>query len=100
MKKIIMFMKWDSVTPDQYERLRKIVNWEGNEPKGAVFHLAAFDNSGIRVTDIWESADDFNSFVQTRLMPGTAEVGIPGAPQVEIFPAHAIYVPNPDCLKL
>ncbi len=98
--KIVMLMKWDGVTSDQYEKLRKIVNWEGNEPKGAVFHVAAFDGSGIRVTDIWESGDDFNNFVQSRLMPGTAEVGIPGAPVVEVYPAHAIYVPNADRLKL
>jgi hypothetical protein len=98
--KIVMLMKWDGVTADQYEKLRKVVNWEGNEPKGAVFHVATFDNAGIRVTDIWESADDFNNFVQSRLMPGTAEVGIAGSPQVEVYPAHAIYAPHPDRLKL
>jgi hypothetical protein len=98
--KVAMFMKWDGVTPEQYEKLRKLVNWEDNTPKGAVFHVAAFDNSGIRITDIWESAEDFNKFVETRLMPGTAQAGIPGEPQVDVFPAHAIYVPNADNVKL
>lgn len=98
--KIIMTMKWEGVTPDQYEKLRKIVDWEGNMPEGAVFHVAGFDASGIRVTDIWDSAEQFNTFVQTRLMPGTVEAGIPGEPQVEVFPAYAIYVPHTELLKM
>ncbi len=98
--KIVMTMKWEGLTPDQYEKIRKIVNWEGDKPQGAVFHVAAFDASGIRVIDIWESGDDFNNFVQSRLMPATTEVGIPGEPQVEIFPAHAIYAPDAALLKV
>ncbi len=86
-------MKWDGVTPEQYETIRKSVNWEGNIPGGAVFHVAAFTGSGLCVTDIWESASDFNNFVQTRLMAGTAAAGIQGEPQVEVYPAHAIFVP-------
>jgi hypothetical protein len=36
----------------------KTVNWEGNVPKGAIFHVAAFDKEGLRVTDVWETAED------------------------------------------
>jgi hypothetical protein len=79
----VMIMKWDGLTSAQYDQLRKSVNWEGNTPKGAVFH----------VTDIWESADEFNNFVQNRLMPGVAALGIKTQPQVELFPVHAIFVP-------
>jgi hypothetical protein len=97
--KTVMSMKWDGVTPDQYEQIRKLVNWEGDVPKGAVFHVAAFNNTGIRVTDIWESEGDFNEFVQNRLMPGVAQVGIKGEPQIEMFPVHAIFVPDVQQLK-
>jgi len=90
----VIVLKWDGFTEDQYEKLRKIVNWEANLPKGAVFHVAGFKDNACRVTDIWESEDDFNNFVQTRLMPGAAEAGIKGEPQVEMFPVHLIYVPN------
>src|SRR5437762_1867293 len=88
----MMIMKWDGVTPAQYEQVRKQVNWEGDKPTGAIFHVASFGDNALRVTDIWESADDFNSFVQNRLMPGVAKAGIKGQPQVETFPVHAVYV--------
>jgi hypothetical protein len=91
--RIIMQMKWDGVTPDQYELMRNTAHWEPDVPKGAVFHVAGFTNGSIRVTDIWESADDFNNFVNSRLMPAAIAAKLPGQPQVEIFPVHAIFVP-------
>ena len=94
-----MSMQWNGVTPDQYEKVRKSVNWEGDTPKGAIFHVAGFNNNVLRVTDIWESENDFNNFTQQRLMPGVAAAGIEGQPQVEMFPAHAIYVAAADKLK-
>lgn len=88
-----MNMKWKGFTPAQYEQIRKSIHWEGNFPKGAVFHVAGFDKDGGRVTDIWESEADFNNFVKDRLMPGTKAAGIPGEPEVEIYPLHATFVP-------
>lgn len=89
-----MNMKWENVTPDQYDRLVKAVDLEKNKSVGPIFHVAGFDNNTLRVTDIWESADKFNSFVQNYLMPETQKLGISNQPQVEIFPAHYIYPQN------
>ncbi|HEY2722443.1 MAG TPA: hypothetical protein VGI82_12000 [Chitinophagaceae bacterium] len=96
--KTMMIMKWEGVTPAQYEQVRKTVNWEGNKPKGAIFHVASFGNNALHVTDIWESAEDFNQFTQTRLMPGVMEAGLRGQPAVETFPIHAIYVADEEKL--
>jgi hypothetical protein len=90
---IVMVMKWKAITPELYEKARKLVNWEGNVPKGAIFHVASFDKEGLRVTDVWDSAEDCNNFVKNRLMPGVQQIGIKGEPQVEIFPTHAIFAP-------
>ena len=48
-----MVMKWAGFTQANYETIRKTVNWEGKHPKGALFHVAAFDKNGGHVTDIW-----------------------------------------------
>lgn len=91
-----MQMRWDGFTKDQYDSLRSIVNWEGDKPNGAVFHAAAFDDAGGHVTDIWESGEEFNNFVQSRLMPGVAQIGVTTQPHVEVYPLHAIYNPGLD----
>ena len=92
--RVVMSMTLDAITPAQYEQLRKIVDWDGNIPKGAVFHVAGFDKNGIRVTDIWESEADCNNFVQSRLMPGVAQIGVTSQPKVEFYPVHAIFAPG------
>lgn len=90
---VAMIMSWEGVKKEDYEALRKTVNWEGNVPKGAMFHVAAFDSKGIRVTDIWESEQDFQKFVDGRLMPEVKKTGIKSEPKVEILQAHAVFAP-------
>jgi hypothetical protein len=94
MAQVVMSMRWRGVTPKQYEEARQVVNWEGDAPDGAVLHVAGFDSDGVRVTDVWESADQFNRFVEERLMPGVQQVGIEGQPEVELFPLQAIFNPK------
>ena len=90
---VVMMMQWDGATPDQYDRLLETVNWEGDPPAGGMFHVAAFDGSGLRITDIWETAEQFQQFVEQRLMPGVAALGLPGEPRVEIYPVHRSHAP-------
>ena len=90
---VAMFMRWEGVSKSLYEQLRKSVNWEGNVPKGAMFHVAAFSNKGAHITDVWETAGDFNNFVEKRIMPAVKKAGVKTQPDVEIYPAHAIFAP-------
>ncbi len=90
---VMMQMTWNGIGAEEYEAARKHVNWEGDVPPGAMFHVVAVTDGGVRVTDVWESAEAFDAFVRDRLMPGVKELGIPGEPQVEILPAHAVFAP-------
>ena len=95
----MMVMKWDGVTQDQYDAMRKLVKWDANPAKGAVFHVAGFTKKGMRVTDIWESPDDFNNFVQDLLMPAVKQLGINGEPKVKFIPVHTIFTPDARLLS-
>jgi hypothetical protein len=95
---VVMLMKWDGVRPEQYEEARKVVNWEGDPADGAIFHVAAFSDGALHVTDLWDSADAFNRFVEQRLMPGTQKIGIQGQPDVKVLPAHNVFTPAPGKL--
>src|SRR3954447_18159041 len=88
---VVMNMRWDGVTPDQYDAARQEVKWEVDAPDGAIFHVAWFDDGAIRVIDVWESAEQFQTFAEERLTPGTTKVGIAGEPDVTIVPAHRYF---------
>jgi len=92
---IVMRMSWPEVSREQYEAIRKDVNWEGVPPRGAKLHVAYFAKDGFHVVDVWDSAQDFSTFVETRLTPGVKKIGVKSQPQIEISEAHAIFAPNP-----
>jgi hypothetical protein len=91
---VMMMMDWAGVTPEQYDAARRIVDFEGNVPKGGLFHVAAFSDGSLHVTDVWERAEDFQAFVEQRLMPGVKQAGIAGEPKVNVVPAHNVFTPG------
>ena len=90
---IVMNMRWKGVTPEQFDTVRKLVNYEGDSPTGGIVHVVSFDADGVRITDVWNSAEEFQAFVETRLNPGVAKVGLLGQPEVEIAPLHLLFTP-------
>ena len=91
---VAMLMRWNGVTPEQYDQAKAIVGWEHNPAPGGIFHIAGFDEHGLHCADVWESANEFNAFVADRLMPGVQQVGIQGQPEVEIVPVHDLFAPG------
>ena len=82
---ILAIFKTNKITKEMYETLRKEVDWEHQHPDGALFHAAAFDNSGnFCVTDIWESDEHLNKFVTSRLLPVMKKINML-MPEGEIF---------------
>jgi hypothetical protein len=92
---IIMNMHWPEVSEAQYQEARKLVNWEGDLPDGGKFHTAWMAADGFHALDLWESPEQFEAFVQNRLMPAVQQIGIEGQPQVQIETPLSIFAPNP-----
>ena len=78
------------ITKENYEKLRKEVDWEHNNPPGGVSHAASFDDKGnIHVADVWESPESLDAFVGQRLMPALQKLGV-SPPQVDVYPAYNV----------
>ena len=91
---VMLLMEWNGMTKEQYDAVRKDVNWEGDRPKGAVFHVASFGADGAHIVDIWDSEADFQAFLESRLGAATQRAGIQGQPDVHFYPVHATYNPG------
>ena len=91
---VMMIMSWKGVSLEQYEATKAVVKWEENPAEGGILHVTAHDGDGLRITDVWESPEAFQAFVNDRLMPGVQEVGLPGQPEVEVYPVHDLFAPG------
>jgi hypothetical protein len=91
---VMVLLSWKGVGVEQYNAIRAEVNLEANPPPGGQFHVVAATPDGLRITDVWDSPENFNAFVGTRLMPAVQKLGIATQPTVEILPAHAVYQPR------
>ena len=80
------------MSKETYDTLIAEFSWKDFNPKGAVFHAAAFDDKGgIHVADVWESQEELDAFVGAQLVPTFQKHNVP-LPSVEIFPVHNIQV--------
>ena len=75
-----------SLTAAQYdEAIRKLGN---DAPDGRDYHVCFGEDGNLRVSEIWDSREQFAAFGE-RLMPILAEVGIdPGKP--EFIEVHSV----------
>jgi hypothetical protein len=92
--RIVVLMTWKGMTIQQYEKIRKLVDWDNKKPKGAVLHVVCSDSKNLRITDVWESEKELNAFVQERLAPKVEEIGFKSKPEIEVYPLHNLYAPG------
>ena len=60
----VIMQRWDALSPDQYDALRDVVGWDRDVPEGMRFHVASFGDGTLRMTDVWDSEEQFGAFVQ------------------------------------
>lgn len=84
MSMLARFAPASRPTTDQYdETIRRLEQAGDFPPDGLEYHVAFLSADGnLRVSEIWESQQQFEAFGQ-RLMPLLSEVGIdPGQPEI------------------
>jgi hypothetical protein len=90
MMAIGVVMEFDGATLEQYDKLLEAMGLEreGSAPPGCMFHWVSSSDSGVRVTDVWESREQFDDFGHSRIGPLVAQVGMPGPSQTRYFDVH------------
>lgn len=83
MSILVQFTPSSSATTEQYDETIRRLEEEGDfPPDGVEYHCAFMVEGNLRVSEVWESREQFEAFGE-RLMPVLADVGIdPGEPEV------------------
>jgi hypothetical protein len=87
---IAAVLEFSGGTLDQYDQVIEKMGFKpgGAGPPGALFHWITGTDDGIRVTDVWQDRETFDRFAQEKIGPITAEVGLPGPPQITFYEVH------------
>jgi len=85
---VVRFTPKEMSTTKYDEVIRRLKAAGAGAPKGRLYHVAFGDRNELRVSDIWDTRENFDAFGAT-LMPILQELGVdPGAP--EFIDAHNV----------
>ena len=79
-----MLQELQGVTADQYDQVSQEMGVNENPPDGLIVHTAGEmeGGGGMRIFDVWESAEALERFTNERLMPAVEKViGGGGSPE-------------------
>jgi hypothetical protein len=88
MSIVVRFAPPSPATREQYDETIRRLEGDGGAfpPEGLDYHVSFLVGGGVRVSEIWDSREQWETFGE-RLMPILADVGIePGEP--EVFEVH------------
>ena len=81
---VFTFTPATGMAAKQYDTIISRLEKAGaGNPKGRLYHVCYGNQNDLRVTDVWDTKENFNQFGKT-LMPILQEVGVdPGQPDVQ-----------------
>jgi len=90
MSIVVRFTGAPGLTAEDYDNTMPRIEASGEfPPDGLEYHVAFAAGDSFRVSEIWDSREQFEAFGQ-RLMPILAENGIELAGAPEVFEVHNI----------
>jgi hypothetical protein len=94
MMALCLVMQFAGVDTSKYEAVMEELGLRSanpNWPKGILSHVAGRIAEGMCVVDVWESQQDFDAFMQSRLKPAFDAVSGMPQPRVISFQVHNSY---------
>ena len=88
-----VLMDFEGATLDQYDQVVQTMGLTpgGPMPVGGISHWVTKTDDGFRVTDVWESREQFEQFAAEQIGPAAADAG-PAPPQPTFHEAHNYFI--------
>jgi hypothetical protein len=86
---VAVVIEFEGGTLDQYDQVIEKMGFSpgGAGAPGGMFHWVTPTDNGFRVTDVWETQEQFQQFADEKIEPLTQEVGL-GRPNVSVHEVH------------
>jgi hypothetical protein len=88
---VAIVMDFKGSTLDQYDKVVELMHLTpvGAGAPGSLFHWVTKTDDGIRVTDVWETKEQFETFAQEQIGPYTQQAGFEGPPEITFYDVHS-----------
>lgn len=93
---IAVILEFDGTTSEQYDEVNRLMGLTpgGPGPEGSISHWATMTDRGLKVTDVWESREQFDAFAQEKIGPLSEQAGFAGPPKLTFYEVHNYYTPG------
>ncbi len=86
---VVVTMQLATATTEQYDQVMDKMNLGGKTAPNGIYHVCAEDPAGgIFICDTWESAEAFQAFAESQIVPIMASVGVTEQPKITVRPVH------------
>jgi hypothetical protein len=82
------------LTHDQFRAILDEMGVEPDPEPGLYQHLTVAIPNGLRVIEVWDHKEGFESFMQARLAPAAKALGLAPEMHITIEPLYNIFVPR------
>jgi hypothetical protein len=75
-------------TPEDYQRVGQELREQGEPAAGMLTHIGMQAETGVRIVEVWESQEAYDTFVRDRLGPTLQRLGLStsSAPAPQVYP--------------
>ena len=95
---VTLFMRVPDLTLERYDRMIAELEFDANPPAGLILHLVCESVGSVNITEVWQTAQAAESFVERRLREAIARQGIKEPVSYRLDPLHNLYAPEPDVI--
>jgi hypothetical protein len=91
---ILWLLEWDGFSKEQYEDLKRRVDWTGSPPDGLHYQVTAFSDKALLLTQVWQSPDHVMRFMEDRVLPAIRAMDIRSMPKVDQYMVNEVFQPK------
>lgn len=82
------------LTADEYNAIVARMGVERKAAPGIYLHIASPMEGGMRVVELWDTKEGFETYIQAQLIPACAALGIEKKTTTTVTPLHNLFAPR------
>ncbi len=93
---VAIVMDFKGATLEQYDEVIRNMGFEPGGPgaPGGLSHWVTATDEGFRVTDVWETKEQYMQFAEDQIGPLAAAAGLPAPPELTFYEVHNHLTPG------